>query len=225
MIIALAAVFLIGTLVASTEVFAAGPTLTELTLRYEGTTSPVTIDVEDNKGKSIATFSDIEDEEEFIVTPDKKFKNVTFFVIDGTAIEINTSCSEPISDGLAFPDGASDPRLVVVDPTGQICDDGTEPPEPGGTGATGATGMTGADGLPGATGMTGPAGGDLSGTYPNPLISAGIIDDANISATAAIQFSKFAALTINRALVSNPAGAIVVSPVTSTELGFVSGVI
>jgi hypothetical protein len=37
---------------------------------------------------------------------------------------------------------------------------------------------------------SGTAGGDLSGSYPNPQLAAGAIVDADISATAAIQYSK-----------------------------------
>lgn len=50
------------------------------------------------------------------------------------------------------------------------------------------------------------------------------ITNSEISATAAIEFSKLAALTINRALVSNGSGVVSVSTTTDTEIGFVSGV-
>lgn len=53
---------------------------------------------------------------------------------------------------------------------------------------------------------------------------SGSIVDADISASAAIQLSKLAALTASRALVSNGSGVISVSSVTSTELSYLSGV-
>ncbi len=52
----------------------------------------------------------------------------------------------------------------------------------------------------------------------------GSIVDANVDASAAITLSKLAALTISRALVSDGSGVVSVSAVTSTELGYVSGV-
>lgn len=48
--------------------------------------------------------------------------------------------------------------------------------------------------------------------------------NADINSSAAIAFSKLAALTINRALQSDGSGVVSVSAVTSTELGYVSGV-
>lgn len=55
-------------------------------------------------------------------------------------------------------------------------------------------------------------------------LSAGIIVDSNINASAAITLTKLAALTAGRAIVSNGSGFLAVSAVTTTELGYVSGV-
>jgi hypothetical protein len=52
----------------------------------------------------------------------------------------------------------------------------------------------------------------------------GNLDNANISASAAIALSKLATLTASRALVSTAGGLISVSSVTDTELGYLSGV-
>lgn len=56
----------------------------------------------------------------------------------------------------------------------------------------------------------------------NPVY--GLINNANVGASAAIAYSKLAALTTNRALVSDGGGFVSVSSVTATELGYVSGV-
>lgn len=55
-------------------------------------------------------------------------------------------------------------------------------------------------------------------------IKAGVIVNADINASAAIALSKLAALTASRALQSDGSGVISASSVTSTELGYVSGV-
>ena len=59
--------------------------------------------------------------------------------------------------------------------------------------------------------------------YSKLNLSASIVN-ADVSASAAIAYSKLAALTASRALVSDGSGVVSVSSVTSTELGYVSGV-
>ncbi len=55
-------------------------------------------------------------------------------------------------------------------------------------------------------------------------IKDGAITDAKVNASAAIALSKLAAVTASKALVSDGSGVISASSVTSTELGYVSGV-
>lgn len=55
-------------------------------------------------------------------------------------------------------------------------------------------------------------------------IVAGSLVNADINASAAIAYSKLAALTTARALVSDSSGFVSVSSVSTTELGYVSGV-
>jgi hypothetical protein len=62
-------------------------------------------------------------------------------------------------------------------------------------------------------------------TMPDANVDLGNLTNSNISATAAIAYSKLAALTTGRALQSNAStGFIEVSAVTNTELGYLSGV-
>jgi len=56
------------------------------------------------------------------------------------------------------------------------------------------------------------------------VFSASAVVNADISAVAAIAYSKLAALTFNRALISDGSGVVTASAVTSTELGYVAGV-
>jgi len=57
-----------------------------------------------------------------------------------------------------------------------------------------------------------------------PNIVAGSLVNADISASAAIAHSKMAALTVNRAMVTNASGAAAAATTTAAEIGFVNGV-
>lgn len=61
-------------------------------------------------------------------------------------------------------------------------------------------------------------------TFNGNVVRTGLIVNADVDAAAAIAFSKMAALTISRALVSDGSGVVGVSASTSTEVGFLSGV-
>lgn len=55
-------------------------------------------------------------------------------------------------------------------------------------------------------------------------ISPGVINNGDISGTAAIALSKLAALTADRALISNASGVIIASGISTTKLGYLTDV-
>lgn len=82
----------------------------------------------------------------------------------------------------------------------------------GSTGATGATGATGSTGATGATGPLGDAGGDLSGTYPDPDVVA-VHTDATRLTIGAISDESLVARV----------GTQLISAALGAGLGFVAG--
>lgn len=60
--------------------------------------------------------------------------------------------------------------------------------------------------------------------FNGETIPAGLIENADVAAAAAIAFTKMAALTASRAVESDGSGFLVASSVTSAELGHLSGV-
>lgn len=61
-------------------------------------------------------------------------------------------------------------------------------------------------------------------TFNGEVVPAGLIVNADVDPSAAIAFSKMAALTASRALVSDGSGVVSVSAATSSEVAFLSGV-
>ena len=66
--------------------------------------------------------------------------------------------------------------------------------------------------------------GDITISSGTAAIGSGVIVNADINASAAIEFSKMENLTASRALVSDGNGDVSVSAVTATEIGYLDGV-
>ena len=66
--------------------------------------------------------------------------------------------------------------------------------------------------------------GDITISSGTAAIGSGVIVNADVNASAAIEFSKMENLTASRALVSDGNGDVSVSAVTSTEIGYLDGV-
>lgn len=64
----------------------------------------------------------------------------------------------------------------------------------------------------------------VSGSGTVWSIDAGVIVNADVNASAGIVFSKMAALTASRGLVSDGSGVVSVATTTATEIGYVNGV-
>tara|TARA_Y100000593_G_C4261460_1_gene312411 strand:- start:32 stop:1279 length:1248 start_codon:yes stop_codon:yes gene_type:complete len=66
--------------------------------------------------------------------------------------------------------------------------------------------------------------GDITISSGTAAIGSGVIVNADVNASAALEFSKMENLTASRALVSDGSGDVSVSAVTSTEVGYLDGV-
>ena len=75
-----------------------------------------------------------------------------------------------------------------------------------------------------ATYVEGGISGDITISSGTAAIGSGVVVNADVSASAAIAFSKMENLTASRALVSDANGDVSVSAVTSTEIGHLDGV-
>ena len=109
-------------------------------------------------------------------------------------------------------DGGTDIGAALADADLIIVDDGA-----GGTNRKAALSRV-------ATYVQSGISGDITISSGTAAIGSGVIVNADINASAAIEFSKMENLTASRALVSDGNGDVSVSAVTSTEIGYLDGV-
>lgn len=119
--------------------------------------------------------------------------------------------------GGALVDGSGDPLLTRDTTTNEV---GSVTNNIGSL-ATGKLFIGDGSNLPAAQTVSGDFTIDQSGVG---TIGTGVIVNADINVAAAIALTKLAATTASRAIVSDASGFLVVSSITSTELGYVSGV-
>ena len=109
-------------------------------------------------------------------------------------------------------DGASDIGANLADADLLIVDDGA-----GGTNRKTAMSRV-------ATYIEGGISGDITISSGTAAIGSGVIVNADVNASAALEFSKMENLTASRALVSDSNGDVSAATTTSTEIGYVNGV-
>ena len=109
-------------------------------------------------------------------------------------------------------DGGTDIGAALADADLIIVDDGA-----GGTNRKAALSRV-------ATYVQSGISGDITISSGTAAIGSGVIVNADVNASAAIEFSKMENLTASRALVSDGNGDVSVSAVTSTEVGYLDGV-
>ena len=109
-------------------------------------------------------------------------------------------------------DGGTDVGAALADADLIIVDDGA-----GGTNRKAALSRV-------ATYVQSGISGDITISSGTAAIGSGVIVNADVNSSAAIEFSKMENLTASRALVSDGNGDVSVSAVTSTEIGYLDGV-
>ena len=109
-------------------------------------------------------------------------------------------------------DGGTDIGAALADADLIIVDDGA-----GGTNRKAALSRV-------ATYVQSGISGDITISGGTAAIGSGVIVNADVNASAALEFSKMENLTASRALVSDGNGDVSVSAVTSTEIGYLDGV-